>query len=92
MNMTQMYYQKVVTAKWYDERLKKVVDLHAVTYEMSQKPDRSEILEKMLLQSYPSAEDLGWYDEEIMEFFEDMPIYPIIEIAQKHVQDISDIS
>jgi hypothetical protein len=40
MKMTEMYYEKIVTAKWYNERLKKTVDLVIVTYEMSEKPDR----------------------------------------------------
>lgn len=92
MKMTEMYYEKIVTAKWYDERLKKVVDVYVITYEMSQKPDRTEILEKVLLKNYPSAEDVAWYEEEIVEFFEDMAIYPIVEISQAYTQDILDNS
>ena len=87
-----MYYEKIVTAKWYDERLKKMVDVVIVTYEMSEKPDRVEILEKALLKDYPSAGDIAWYDAEITEFYEGMAIYPMVEIRQAYARDISDNS
>jgi hypothetical protein len=89
MKMTEMYYEKIVTGKWYNERLKKRVDVVIVTYEMSEKPDRVEILEKALLKDYPSAGDLEWYDAEVVEFYEGMPIYPIVEIRHAYTQDIS---
>ena len=89
MKMTEKYYEKILTGKWYDERLKKTVDVIIVTYEMSEKPDRVEILEKTLLNDYPSAGDLEWYDAEIMESYEGMPIYPMMEIRQAYVQDVS---
>lgn len=85
-----MYYEKIVTAKWFDERLKKTVDIVIVTYEMSEKPDRVEILEKILLKDYPSAGDITWYDAELTEFYEGMAIYPLVEIRQAYVQDISE--
>lgn len=90
MKMTEMYYEKIVTAKWYNERLKKTVDLVIVTYEMSEKPDRVEILEKTLLKNYPNAGDIAWYDAELTEFYEGMAIYPMVEIRQAYIQDISE--
>jgi hypothetical protein len=90
MKMTETYYEKIVTAKWFDERLKKTVDIVIVTYEMSEKPDRVEILEKTLLKDHPSAGDIAWYDAELTEFYEGMAIYPLVEIRHAYVQDISE--
>lgn len=87
--MVEMYYEKIVTAKWYDDRLKITVDLVIVTYEMSEKPDRVEILEKVLLKDYPGAGLVEWYDAELIEFYEGMAIYPLVEIRQAYLQDIS---
>lgn len=92
MKMTGIYYEKIITAKWFDERLKKTVDVVVVTYEMSEKPDRVERLEKALLKHYASVGDIEWYDAEPMEYYEGMPIYPIIEIRQAYTQDVSEIS
>jgi hypothetical protein len=88
MKMTDMYYEKIVTGKWYDERLKKTVDIIIVTYEMSEKPDRVEILEKALLRDYPTAGDIAWYDAELTEFYEGMAVYPFAEIRQAYTQDL----
>lgn len=90
--MAEIYYEKIITAKWYDERLKKTVDVVVVTYEMSEKPDRVEILEKALLKDYASVGDIEWYDAEPMEFYEGMPIYPMVEIRQAYTRDVSETS
>jgi len=90
--MTEEYYAKYVTANWYDSRLKKTIEVYAITYEMSQKPDRENILTTELLKDYSGSRELYFDDKLRIEAKKDLPIYPVIEIGTVSRRDMSDRS
>jgi len=47
--MKEEYFVKIVLGKWFDQRIKKVVEVFALTHEMTQEPIREKILIKEIL-------------------------------------------
>lgn len=90
--MTEEYYAKYLTAYWYDPRIKHTIEVYAITYEMSQKPDREKILTMELLKDYSDAGEMDYDDELRIEAEKDLPIYPTIEIGTVNRRDVSDSS
>ena len=37
--MSEEYYVKIVLGKWFDPHIKKVVEIYALTHEMTQEPN-----------------------------------------------------
>lgn len=90
--MTEVFYEKSIEGHWYDPRINKTIDVYAITYEMSQKPNREKTLTLELLADYKGAGDFDYFDEEKVEYQEGLPVYPQIEVGSAHRKQISDIS
>jgi hypothetical protein len=86
------YYEKVLTGHWFDPRIKKTIEVYAITYEMSQNPSREKILAMELLADFPEAGDFDYIDEQRMEYEEDMPLYPEVEVATANRRQVSENS
>lgn len=79
--LSEQYYVKIVLGKWFDPRLKKVVDVYALTHEMTQDPIREKILVMELLKDFPGAGSFSYYDEQREEYVEGMVVYPQVKIG-----------
>jgi hypothetical protein len=90
MEMKEEYYAKHLTSSWYDPRIKQTIEVYAITYEMSKKPDREKILTLELLKDYSDAGDFDYDDELKIGVEEGLPVYPVIEIGTVNRGDISD--
>ena len=87
--MSEKYYVKIVLGKWFDPRIKKVVDVYALTHEMTQGPIREKILTMELLQDFPDAGRFNYYDEQKEEYVEGMALYPKITIGSESTRKIT---
>ena len=60
--MSEEYYVKIVLGKWFDPRIKKVVEVYALGHEMTQGPIREKILTMELLRDYSDAGSFHYYN------------------------------
>jgi hypothetical protein len=90
--MVEEYYEKCVTGHWFNPLIKQTIEVFAITYEMSQKPYREEILAMELLKDYPDAGNFDYIDDEKLEYEEGMPLYPQIEVGSANRREITDDS
>jgi len=90
--MSEEYYAKIVFGKWFDPRLKKVVEVYALTHEMTQEPIRDKMLTMELLQDFPNAGRFDYYDDQKEEYVEGMAVYPEIKIGSGSTRKVSDDS
>ena len=79
--MSGEYYVKIVLGKWFDPRIKKVVEVYALTHEMTQGPIREKILAMELLKDYSDAGSFHYYDDQKEEYVVGMAVYPEIKIG-----------
>ena len=87
--MSEEYYVKIVLGKWFDPRIKKTVEVHALTHEMTQEPIREEILTMELLKDYSDAGSFHYYDEQKEEYVEGMVVYPEIKIGSGSTRKVT---
>ena len=86
--MSEEYYVKIVLGKWFDPRIKKVVDVYALTHEMTQGPIREKILTMELLRDFPDAGSFNYYDEQKEEYVEGMTVYPEIKTGSGNTRKV----
>ncbi len=87
--MSEEYYVKIVLGKWFDPRIKKVVDVYALTHEMTQEPIREKILTMELLRDFPDAGNFNYYGEQKEEYVEGMAVYPEIKIGTESTRKVT---
>ncbi len=90
--MPEEYYVKIVLGKWFDPRIKKVVEVYALTHEMTQGPNREKILTMELLKDFPDAGDFNYFDDQKEEYVEGMVVYPQIKIGSGNTRKITNDS
>jgi hypothetical protein len=88
--MEEEYYAKHVTGYWFYPRTKKTIEVFAVTYEMSQQPDREKILTAELLKDYSNAEDFKYDDKSRVKDNGNLSVYPMIQIGTVSRRDITE--
>jgi hypothetical protein len=89
--MTEVFYEKCVEGHWYDPCINKTVDVYVITYEMSQKPSREKMLTLELLSNYKGSGDFDYFDDEVVEYEESLPICPMVQMGTAHRKKITDI-
>ena len=87
--MSEEYYVKIVLGKWFDPRIKKVVEVYALTHEATQGPIREKILTMELLRDFPDAGHFDYYDEQKEEYVEGMAVYPEIKIGSGNTRRVT---
>jgi hypothetical protein len=90
MEMTEEYYAKHVTGYWFDPRNKKRIEVFAITYEMSQKPNREKILTMELLKDYSNAGEFKYNDESRIKDEGNLCVYPLIQVGTVSRRDITE--
>ncbi len=90
--MPEEYYVKIVLGKWFDPRLKNVIEVYALTHELTQDPIREKILALELLKDYSDAGSFHYYDDQKEEHVEGMAVYPEIKIGSGRTRKVSDDS
>jgi hypothetical protein len=86
--MTEEYYVKIVLGKWFDPRIKKVVEVYALTHEMTQGPSREKTLTMELLKDYSDCGNFDYFDDQKEEYVEGMALYPEIKIGSGSMRKI----
>lgn len=87
--MEEEYYAKHVTGYWFDPRIKKTIEVFAITYEMSQQPNREKILTTELLMNYSNVKDFKYDDKSMVKDEGNLAIYPIVQIGTVSRRDIT---
>lgn len=90
--MSEEYFVKIVLGKWFDPRIKKVVEVYALTHEMTQDPIRERILAMELLKDYSDAGSFHYYDDQKEEYVEGMVLYPEIKIGSGSTRKVTNDS
>ena len=75
------FIEKLVEGSWYDERLKRKIDVYASTCEPLKEPSREDILKMELLKVYPNTEDFEYLDNSTLEDDGSLAVFPEIEIG-----------
>ena len=83
--------EKLVEGSWYDERLKRKIEVYASTCESLKEPSREDILKMELLKIYPNAGDFEYDDELVVTEEQEQPIYPEIEISTWFFKKIDEL-
>jgi hypothetical protein len=87
--MSEEYYVKIVLGKWFDPRIKKVVEVYALTHEMTQEPIREKILILELLKDYSDAGSFHYFDYQKEEYVLGMTVYPEIKVGSESTRKIT---
>lgn len=74
--------------RWYDSRIKRTVEVFAITYEMTQKPNREKILTLEILRDFPEAGSFDYDDNVKFRYEQGMPIYPEIQVGSTNRREI----
>ena len=82
------FYEKAVEGQWYDPRIKRTVQVFAITYEMTQKPSREKILIMEILTDFPDAGNFDYIDDVKMTYEKMMPLYPEIQVGSTNRREI----
>lgn len=82
------FYEKAVEGQWYDPRIKKTVQVFAITYEMTQKPNREKILIMEILTDFPNAGSFDYVDNVKLKYEKEMPLYPEIQVGSTNRREI----
>lgn len=82
------FYEKVVEGRWYDSRIKRTVEVFAITYEMTRKPNREKTLTMEILADFPEAGSFDYVDDIKFTYERGMPIYPEIQIGSTNRREI----
>lgn len=82
------YYEKVVEGHWYDPRIKRTVEVFAITYEMTKKPSREKILTMEILADFPDSGNFDYIDDVKLTYEEGMPVYPKIQVGSTNKREI----
>jgi hypothetical protein len=81
-------YEKVIEGRWYDPRIKRTVEVFAITYEMTKKPSREKILTMEILVDFPDSGNFDYIDDVKLRYQEGMPIYPKIQVGSTNKREI----
>lgn len=82
------FYEKSIEGQWYDPRIKRTVQVFAVTYEMTQKPNREKILIMEILTDFPDAGSFDYMDNVKLQYEKEMPLYPEIQVGSMNRREI----
>ncbi len=82
-------YEKAVEGRWYDSRIKRTVQVFAVTYEMTKKPSREKVLIMEILIDFPDAGSFDYMDNVKMKYEKEMPLYPEIQVGNANRREIT---
>ncbi|CUR52223.1 protein of unknown function [Nitrosotalea devaniterrae] len=85
--MTELY-EKAVEGQWYDPRTRKTVQVFAITYEVTQKPNREKTLIMEILYDFPDAGNFEYADDVKLEYEGGMPVYPQIQVGSTNKREI----
>ncbi|MDE1769167.1 MAG: hypothetical protein KGI28_01260 [Thaumarchaeota archaeon] len=82
------FYEKAVTGQWYNQRIKKTIEVFAITYEMTKKPSREKILIMEILADFPEAGSFDYIDDVKLTYEIGMPVYPEIQVGSSNKREI----
>ena len=82
------FYEKAVEGQWYDSRTRRTVQVFAITYEVTQKPDRKKILVMEILADFPDAGNFEYSDDVKLGYEGGMPVYPQIQVGSTTKREI----
>ena len=82
------FYEKAIEGQWYDPRIKRTVQVFAITYEMTQKPSREKILIMEILEDFPDAGSFDYADNVKLKYEKEMPLYPEIQVGSTNRREI----
>ena len=82
------FYEKSIGGQWYDSRIKKTIQVFAVTYEMTQKPSRENVLIMEILADFPDAGSFDYTDNVKLKYEKEMPLYPEIQLGSTNRREI----
>ena len=86
--MTIVYYAKAVEGQWYDPRIKRTLEVFAITYEMTRKPSREKLLTMEILADFPDSGNFEYIDDLKLRYEEGMPVYPEIQVGSTNKRKI----
>jgi hypothetical protein len=86
--MTIVYYAKAVEGQWYDSRIKRTLEVFAITYEMTRKPSREKLLTMEILADFPDSGNFEYIDDLKLRYEEGMPVYPEIQVGSTNKRKI----
>ena len=82
------FYEKAVEGRWYDLRIKRTVEVFAITYEMTKKPNREKTLIMEILADFPEAGSFEYVDDVKFAYESGMPVYPAIQVGSTTKREI----
>ncbi len=83
------FYEKIVEGQWYDQRIKKTVEVFAITYETTHKPSREMILTMEILADFPDSGNFHYVDDMKLAHENGMPVYPEIQVGSTNKREIT---
>ena len=82
------FYEKAVEGQWYDSRTRRTVQVFAITYEVTQKPDRKKTLVMEILADFPDAGNFEYSDDVKLGYEGGMRVYPQIQVGSTTKSEI----
>lgn len=82
------FYEKAVEGHWYDPRTRRTVQVFAITYEMTRKPNREKTLIMEILADFPEAGSFEYVDDVKLTYESGMPVYPQIQVGSTNKREI----